>query len=381
MKTIGLAIILFCPLFLFQSLAQEELPDGYQYIFPGPGSKYIYPNSTVIVRFEGHSPKELRNLNTLINVSGEKSGQHIGTTIIASDHRSVIFKPEKPYEPGERVDVTIDPQLSEYSENFIKPLNYEFTVLEKEVTQKSLPDVERANHSGQKKSATSGVPMIMPNGVSVPADFPHVNITQNNNPSSDYIFLNSDGPPNYNIIFNTSGEPVWYLKTPDWRRDFKVQSNGWITMLIRTGYGGSGNGYIAFTENFEFIKTIRATNGYTLDEHELFMLPDSGYFLIGRRETTVNMSLYVTGGQIDATVRETCIQEFTADDQLIFIWRAWDHFDIRDLEDRGSNRFLYTFSTYECDFYRRRWSYTYFPVVISVKSRKSIVKVGHSSGG
>jgi hypothetical protein len=62
------------------------------------------------------------------------------------------------------------------------------------------------------------------------------------------------------------------------------------------------------------------------------MLPDSGYILIGQRETTVDMSEYVSGGKTDARVMETCIQEFTSDDQLIFIWRAWDHFDIRDME-------------------------------------------------
>jgi hypothetical protein len=134
------------------------------------------------------------------------------------------------------------------------------------------------------------------------------------------------------MIFNTSGDPVWYWKTSDRRRDFKVQSNGWITMLTRYDLAGKQNGHMAFTENFEFIKSMGATNGYNTDEHEFFMLPDSGYFLIGKRETTVDMSLYVPGGQVNATVRETCIQEFTADDQLIFIWRAWDHFDIRDLE-------------------------------------------------
>jgi len=77
---------------------------------------------------------------------------------------------------------------------------------------------------------------------------------------------------------------------------------------------------------------MRATNGYTTDEHDFYMLPDNGYILIGQRESMVDMSLYVEGGQTDAIVRESCIQEFTANDELIFIWRSWDHFDIRDLE-------------------------------------------------
>jgi len=136
----------------------------------------------------------------------------------------------------------------------------------------------------------------------------------------------------YNIIFNTLGDPVWYRKNSDLREDFRVQSNGWITMQIREGYDEPDLGHIAFTQNFEYIKSFHATNGYSTDEHEFYMLPDSGYFLIGKRDTKVDMSQYVQGGSTDATVTETCIQEFTADDQLIFIWRAWDHFDIRNVE-------------------------------------------------
>jgi len=314
-----------------QTLAQEELPSAYQYVFPGQRAKYVHPNSTIILRFKKRSPGELSNLGSIIKVAGEESGIHSGKTIIASDKRTLIFKPERSYKPGEKVNVTIEPQFSEYYVDPIKPLNLEFEVLEEDVAKKSIADKKSVNHPWQKNASTIK-PGIMSNGVSVPSGFPHVNITHNNNPSSDYIFVNTMIPPFYNIIFNTLGDPVWYQKTSDLREDFRVQSNGWITMQIREGYGESDLGHIAFTQNFEYIKSFHATNGYSTDEHEFFILPDSGYFLIGKRYTKVDMSQYVTGGRTDATVLETCIQEFTADDQLIFIWRAWDHFDIRDLE-------------------------------------------------
>ena len=48
-------------------------------------------------------------------------------------------------------------------------------------------------------------------------------------------------------------------------------------------------------EDFEFIKAVRTTNGYNTDEHELIMLPDNGYLLIGRRETEVDMSQLANG--------------------------------------------------------------------------------------
>jgi hypothetical protein len=315
-----------------QLLMAGELPSSYEYVFPLPNSQFISPSTTVILRFGSINPKSLINLSQTINAVGEQSGKHNGTTILAADKRTLIFKSDTEYLPGETVNISIIPILEDTHVTDIEPLLYKFTVLSNEALQFTETAPEKSATLLYDVTREGAEAQITQNGVSVPADFPHVNITQSNNPSSDYIFLNNWGPPNYNIIFDTSGAPVWYWKTPDRRRDFKLQDNGWLTMLVRDGYGGSGDGYIALDKNYEYIKSFRTTNGYSTDEHELQVLPDSSYFLIGRRESVVDMSQYVTGGQSFATVRETCIQEFTADDQLIFIWRAWDHFDIRDLE-------------------------------------------------
>lgn len=316
-------------------LAQETV--RYQYLSPVPGAKYVSPNSTIFVRFNRISPFDLTNLSVFIEVRGEKSGRFSGQTIIASDKRTIIFKPESGFSPGEKVRVTLTPRLPASLQEKTKPYSYQFSVSERPVRLESIVSDEhfdgtQLNKTGGSGELQTGEPLIMENGVSVPGDFPHVNITVNDNPDSGYIFLNNWGPPNYNIIFENSGAPLWYWRTPDKRRDFKVQPNGWLTMLVRDGYGGSGEGYIALDQNYQYIKTFRTSNGYWTDEHELQVLPDGGYLLIGRREDIVNMSQYVPGGQPNAVVRETCIQEYTANDNLIFQWRAWDHFDITDLE-------------------------------------------------
>ncbi len=182
----------------------------------------------------------------------------------------------------------------------------------------------------------TGQPMIMPNGVSVPSDFPYIDITINDNPDTGYIFIDNRGGDwgrgnPYNIIFDNTGSPIWYARVPDERRDFKLQPNGWLTMMIRGGYGGSGWGFIALDSNYNYIKTFRATHGYTTDEHELRVLENGGYLLIGRQDTTVDMSQYISGDNRIVSVRETCIQEFNANDQLILEWRAFDHFDLADI--------------------------------------------------
>ncbi|MDX1739833.1 MAG: aryl-sulfate sulfotransferase [Rhodothermales bacterium] len=178
--------------------------------------------------------------------------------------------------------------------------------------------------------STANDPIVI-NGVSIPSDFPFMDVTVSDDPAPGYIFLNNWGGQPYNMILDNAGAPVWYLRTPDRRRDFKLQPNGRLTMLIRGGFGG-GIGHISLDSTFAVVDTIRAANGYETDEHELTMLADGGYLLIGRREETVDMSRFVVGGQPNAIVRETVIQEFSADGRLVFQWRSWDNYDIRDLE-------------------------------------------------
>ncbi len=179
------------------------------------------------------------------------------------------------------------------------------------------------------KAVSPGQPGIMPNGVSVPSDFPHISITVNTNPDPDYIFIDTRGGGGkpYNVIFDNTGSPVWYQLMPDERRDMKVQPNGVLTMLARTG----GYRFVGLDNHYREITNYWAVNGHSTDEHELVVLADGRYLLIGLCWQTVDMSRYLAGGNTAASVGETVIQEFTPAGELIFQWRAWDHYDVRDL--------------------------------------------------
>jgi hypothetical protein len=188
---------------------------------------------------------------------------------------------------------------------------------------------QRQTPASPKVAATPGHAGIMPNGVSVPSDFPFITITTNSNPDSGFIFIDNrggNGTP-YNVIFDNNGSPIWYQKMPDERRDMKVQRNGMLTMFARTG----GNRFVGLNTNYVEVNDYWAVNGHETDEHELVVQPDGHFFLIGLHQNTVDMSKYVSGGLTTATVGETVLQEFTPAGELIFQWRAWDHYDIRDL--------------------------------------------------
>lgn len=164
----------------------------------------------------------------------------------------------------------------------------------------------------------------MPNGVSVPSDFPHIKVTTNKATANGYIFLNNWREQNpYNIIFDNDGSPVWYARRDDADRrwDFKVQENGRITMLKRPG----GLKFLSYDENFTSMNEHAASAGYATDEHELIMLENGHYLLLGTRAVKVDMSQFVEDAFTDVIVHENTIQEFTANHQLIFNWSALEN--------------------------------------------------------
>ncbi|MEI6606254.1 MAG: aryl-sulfate sulfotransferase [Verrucomicrobiota bacterium] len=173
--------------------------------------------------------------------------------------------------------------------------------------------------------ASPGVAGLMPNGVSVPSNFPHITITTNNNPCADPIFIDNRGGGGqcYNVIFDNTGSPIWYQRMPDERRDMKVQPNGVLTLLARD----KGQYFYGMNTHYEKIAEYWTTNGYSVDEHELQMLADGTYFLIGLNYQSVDLSRYVSGAGTSVGITEDCIQQFTPAGELIFQWRAWDHLD------------------------------------------------------
>lgn len=182
---------------------------------------------------------------------------------------------------------------------------------------------------------TKSAAAILPNGVSIPSDFPSVEIVVKSNPAPGYIFLENDGysGARYTMILNSDGAPVWYRRGEG--RDFKVQRND--TISWGAAYTGVCTPFTGFDTNFVWQRTYSAVNGFGTDEHELKVLPDGGYLLLGARGEMADLRSLMQGGYPAAYVWQTVIQEFTADDELIFQFCGWDHFDIHDVDPAVEN--------------------------------------------
>ena len=301
---------------------------GYQYIDPRPGSEYVAAETRLLIRFERTSPADLANLSSFIQVVGEKSGFHTGTTTVATDGRTIVFEPASPFLANEAADVVLSPQGNQAQAEPMESIQYRFYVLRPAAAPLPSSTASYVEAPAIKIQAGSeyvaagepvlGQPMIMGNGVSVPSDFPHVRITKNRHPADGYVFLEYRGEPLYALILDNSGAPVWYRRGTG-AEDLRVQKNGMITETRFQGYD----------QDFNWVKDFHAVNGYETDSHDLYVLPDGGYLLLGLRTIeNVDMSRVVAGGQPHATIHETCVQEFTPADELILQWRAWENCDV-----------------------------------------------------
>jgi hypothetical protein len=315
---------------------------GYLYLSPAPGAYYVSAQTRyVLVRLEGVSPSQVTNLTTsFITVQGELSGIHAGATHVASDGRTVIFSMGSDFFTNEAVTVTFNPLLAPGTKGAVSAFRYQFMVnspfpqstvrLARAKPQPGLktraaPRVQTLA-AGRRRPRTKAV--TQPNGISVPGDFPRVVMTVNSNPSPGNLWIENatDGVPPFTMIVDNNGYPVWYRLSR--MLDFKVQKNGTITWCSY-----DDNGLVSYTgcdQSFNYLQTYVTTNGYLTDGHELKVLPDGSYLMIGSQVNIVDLSLYIVDGSM-AFVTETVVQQFTAAGELIFQWRAWDNYNIADL--------------------------------------------------
>jgi len=349
MKTLSSLILLLMGLIPWLNQARGATAAreaGYLYLSPVPGAPYVSAQTRfVLVRFENVTPSEMTNLTTtFIKVTGESSGIHAGNTHVATDGRTVIYTMSTDFTQNELVTVDLNPQLAPGTSGRLNPYSFQFMItapMPGTITAVAGPGpVLPVDPSPVDEQSTNNVPMavgpqppvvqpvraavIAPNGVSVPTDFPTVTITVNDKPSPGYLFLEPGVglSKRYTMILDNHGLPIWYRRGRYY--DFKIQQNGMITWISDP----PSQGFTGFDQQFNYIRTYQTTNGYSTDGHDLKILPDGTYLIIGTRKNLVNMGLYKPGAGT-VTVTEYVFQEFTAAGELIFQFRAWDNYDIR----------------------------------------------------
>jgi hypothetical protein len=159
-----------------------------------------------------------------------------------------------------------------------------------------------------------------------PTDIPGFVITKSAGCDSNYIFLaTTTSAAPYLMIIDNNGVPIFIRKTSGGIYDFKPQPNGLLSY-----YDIKMDSYYIMDKNYNIIDSLRCLNGVETDIHELRILPNGNYLILGYDSHKVDMSKIIEGGNSSATIIGYVLQEIDKNKNLVFEWRTWDHFDITD---------------------------------------------------
>ncbi len=299
--------------------AAADLKKDFIYLHPAPGSASAGPETPLVFRLRsGLLPAPE------VTVKGPDSGPVTGTLKRTGQADTYNFIPDRPFKAGEPVTVTLRESGREYVYSFktctpaAVPLNH---YLPEPVDEPAL-----GKNQPVHELRASGEPAIMANGVSVPGDFPYIEVMTDTDPAPGKIFLNNwnDNAP-YIMIFNHDGTPYWYRRTVGRQRDFKVQENGLLSARYIPWINGiPGGAFLGYDSTYAVVDTFLASPGYEVDEHELRVLENGHYLLIALQARKVDMSQYFEDGRTDATINFTNLEEFDADGNLLL------HFDTQE---------------------------------------------------
>jgi hypothetical protein len=140
------------------------------------------------------------------------------------------------------------------------------------------------------------------------------------------------------MIFDRLGKLVYYRtflggSAPTTTADFKLQPNGQMSffspVLAR---------FYLMDSTFTVVDSIEAV-GYDTDTHELQILENGHYLILGRETRTMNLTQYhwfgsnhTLPGSPNADVTGSVIQELDENKNLVWQWKAHDHFEFDDVD-------------------------------------------------
>jgi len=292
----------------------------------------VSPHTTIAVR-QGDPVAPDSVQASLFEVSGNLSGPHPGSVLLADDGKTVIFKPDAPFAPGETVAVTLLQGLRTQSGDVVEGRVFDFAVSPRapqatdlQVSMAyELPPEALAALANPAQSAGVAVPAAWPSGM------PVVTVTAQADGTGDgYTFLclwklvgGYNAFDSYLLILDDAGEPVFHRLISGFALDFKRQPNGLLSYYL--------NGtYYVMDSSYNIVDRWSAGHGYYADNHDLQLLPNGNALLIIYDEQPVDMSKIVAGGWPTATAYGLIVQELDPAKNVVFEWRSWDHFKFTD---------------------------------------------------
>lgn len=309
MKERVLVILL---LLAVQLISREVLGgNSVQYISPLPDSKYNLETTNIIIGYTEKLSTDAVNTFRL-KVTGSLSGIHTGKIILAEKDKRVIFKSDSPFALGEKVTVSGIKNASDFS----------FYIRN---SKPVLPDNFYRDISLTSEVRKAPFNRDFPDS---PDSLPAFTIYNSGTTANGYLFISNFGGATSNSILmmlNNNGSPNFARTLLVRAYDFKKQNNNLLTY-----YYEIGSRFIGLNRSYNMVDSFFTGNGYETDFHELVVTSDGGAWLMSYDPQYVNMSEIVPGGLQTALVTGLVIQKISAQKNVVFQWRSWDHFQITD---------------------------------------------------
>lgn len=304
----------------------------YQYISPVPNSSMNLPESNIIIR-EGEIIRQSSLDANKFLIVGTSSGTHSFDLIISDDSKTIILKPLIEFTQNEMVNVYYKGGIFNINNKELKPFELKFVISSKDPakdysrTYEEILGIEGKKSNIRKSLNDDSSIENINNGF--PPDYPTVTINTSNNPSPGYLFIAPFFypfiPVGYMMILDNDGVPIYYQRGQSIKADWKVQPNGFVTYFDLTQ-----SKFYEMDSSYTIVDSFYTGNGYTTDIHELQILPDGHALLMAYDPEYVRMDTVVAGGDSNAVVIGLIIQEIDVDNNVVFQWRSWDHFQITD---------------------------------------------------
>lgn len=307
---------------------------NYSYISPAPGSEFIRPENNIVFR-HGDILDESSIRENMISVSGSISGDITGKITLSEDSRTLIFIPEKKFAYGELIRVNMMEGVKTLTGERMEDISFGFRVMEKDNSNLLKKFYEKESRAEPEEySGKNSIEMTAPAGLKdFPENFPFPTVTEFDDPTPEYTFYSAEYAGNdeyYLMVFDNYGIPVFYRQWPMVARDLRMVSPDRLMYCQRNKSNPSQSEYYLTDKNFTLLDTLRMGNGYDVDTHDALYLDNGNYILIAYDPQPYAMDTVVPGGDPNATVIGFIIQELDPDDNVIFQWRSWDHFQITD---------------------------------------------------
>ncbi|MBN1951349.1 MAG: aryl-sulfate sulfotransferase [Bacteroidales bacterium] len=314
----NILLILALSLLTICGYSQDKSP-RLLYMHPKENSKHVNPESSLIFGFD--KPLNANDLSKL-KISIKSAGREcpIKYTLV-NENKTLILRPIKNFDPNQTVEVEIETGGLSF-----KTQRYSFRVTPNVQTPSDITTGQDEFMIPTKSSpilSKADEDPVSINGVVVPSDYPFFETAINEGTDTGYLFLANYADNPYILILENDGTPYYYQKLEDISIDFKMQQ-GYITRHAE----GDIHGFISMDTNYHVVDTFRCDNGYTVDHHDMQLLENGHALLIASETRKIDMSEIVEGGNSNASVIATHIQEIDENGNAVLEFNCWDNFDI-----------------------------------------------------